>query len=718
LPAPRRRLAEAGPFDRRPHAAPSMKFKKRFSSLVLLSAALSAVAAFARAPESAAAPARPLQGKDNEFQMKFKQALSINALDECARLVRQYQNETVNYVDILSDLLAQANSDTIEKEFQALMKSWKEVMKTSFVEKQYSYASELLATDATRRTERAKLKNAFNATLGRYTENINGKNSGMAFDQCAAEYAGQSRDFEALNDYYWAARCASAAGLCYDEPIRHAEADLAKACENYGRAVQLFEKVDLLYTYYQENKARWEKLVKDGYAAPPPSSDPGATPDPKVDPAAQPAVTTAMTFEALTGIDQFERPNYYTDDVYQIWPGVYMQAKGTSGQFASLEQSEKKGPVLLHSGAAQIGVDWDHNGQPDKTIPLTGNPLVVEVQIGDGETKRPWAFLCRTGIQDDTFQGLKTNLQPDDKQVVLYTINAGSVVGTIGGTKVRVLDDNMDGIYGSEPKLWNFRELATNTSQPDIDCVVIGDAKHARPWSRYQQIGTQWYELEGAKNGMELKATPVTLATGTLRLDYKGDQPLWLVVRGTNQLDKAFFDLMVDKKGIQVPSGTYQLFCGEIRQGKKAQVMKTLILPGPSTPKWTVTDGKETVVKLGAPYGFEFMTEVGDEKVTVKGKSVTIIGSAGERYDRTWNCAPRPEMSARKQGQKKGGKSEKMGAVLDLYETGEDGVQKYKFEDTFRPLDTSVPIKKGDTVEVQLIEKKNKLFGEIESIWR
>src|SRR5882672_346400 len=174
-----------------------------------------------------------------------------------------------------------------------------------------------------------------------------------------------------------------------------------------------------------------------------------------------------MTFEMIKTVDEFDRPSYYCDEVYQIWPAVYLQAKGSAGQFTSMEMIEKKGPTLLRTAAAQLSVDLDHNGTGDKTIPLTGNAAVVDLTIGEGETQRPWAFLCRTGIQEHVYQGLKTNLQPDDNQVILYTINAASMVGMLGTTKVRVLDDNMDGVYGSEPKNWNFRELSNNAAQPD-----------------------------------------------------------------------------------------------------------------------------------------------------------------------------------------------------------------------------------------------------------
>jgi hypothetical protein len=157
------------------------------------------------------------------------------------------------------------------------------------------------------------------------------------------------------------------------------------------------------------------------------------------------------------------------------------------------------------------------------------------------------------------------------------------------------------------------------------------------------------------------------------------------------------------------------LFAGELRQGKKTQTVKCLILPGSDARRYLVSKGAETVVTLGAPFNFEFATEAAEESLTVKGKSVAVVGSAKERYERFWNCVPRPEVSVRKAGSKKGGKPEKIDIVMDLLERKEDGSFRFAEADTWRPIDTQFPIKKGESVEAQLAEKKHKLLGDISS---
>jgi len=279
----------------------------------------------------------------------------------------------------------------------------------------------------------------------------------------------------------------------------------------------------------------------------------------------------------------------------------------------------------------------------------------------------------------------------------------------------------MDCVFGSAPRGWNYPGMSPDILHQLVDSVVVGDSKRARPWSQYQEIGGAWYELQTDRGGLTIKATPATLDVGTLKLEYKGPvQPTWLVVRGQGKLENCYFDLVTaDKKPARVPAGTYSLFVGELRTGKKQQTAKALITTGASAPSIVVRAGEESVLKLGAPYHFEFATEAdGEEQIRVVGKSVSIVGSAGERYERAWNCSPRPEVSVRKAGAKKGGKPERMDVVSNLEEVDENGKYKFLADDTWRPLDTSFEVKKGEKVEVQLVEKKNKLFGDISSDWK
>ena len=175
------------------------------------------------------------------------------------------------------------------------------------------------------------------------------------------------------------------------------------------------------------------------------------------------------------------------------------------------------------------------------------------------------------------------------------------------------------------------------------------------------------------------------------------------------------FDLVgAGGKGVEVPVGVYKLYYGEMRKGSKREMAKTIILPGADTQTWTVTKGKTTTVELGQPYSFDFQVQQDAKMAKVVGGTVVVTGKAGERYERPWNCVPRPDMSIRKKGAKKGTKPQKMDAIV-----GNDQLYSIGWEHAWFPLDTVIDKQAGDgTVEVQLTEKKNKLFGKVVSDWK
>ena len=93
-----------------------------------------------------------------------------------------------------------------------------------------------------------------------------------------------------------------------------------------------------------------------------------------------------------------------------------------------------------------------------------------------------------------------------------------------------------------------------------------------------------------------------------------------------------------------------------------------------------------------------------------------VEGRGGELYDRIWNAVPRPEVSFRKVGTKKGSKGKKM-RILE--EQTLIAIVPGGWDALWHPLNMELPLRKTDkNLEVRLVESKNKLFGKIESVWR
>lgn len=686
----------------------------RLVPLLLASLAVGASPLATSAVTSPSAAARA--DVHEEFLTEFKKIMPIKAWDEGAKLIKANPDVAVLRIVFTCEQIATQNSEELETLIDALRKSWERAYGTAFVDGQYRYFSFL---DAAFKRERKNLKTKYDQFIARFEKAVQEKNQ-VELELLAGQLEGLAKSFETIGDRFYAAQSWYMYGNCNDERHRGNKADLKKVAESYGKAIEHHEAMGLVGRTTDELKQRYKLLVAEGWVEggePPPTptgatpAEPGA-PQPAAAPVPAGPITAAMTFDLVDDIEEFQRPGFTTDDVYQVWTGLNFARKGSSAKFNTMEDS----PTLYRVGSSDIRVDaaGDGSAEDDEKIPITGNFEPVQLKLGKGPEERPWAFLCVIGLQQDMFQGIQMNLMFTDDTFQLYTVPAGSMVGRIGETEVRVLDDNMDGVYGSKPTQWAYVGLSEGVYQPEMDSLVIGSADRAVPWSEYVQVAGQWYKLETLKGGNELVATPTKVRTGTLKLDFDGPKPEWLIVQGSNTYENCYYDL-VGQKTVEVPIGRYSLYYGEIKKGKKRQTSKCLILPGASSSNWSVTEGETTTVELGKPFSFDFKFRREGQELTVIGGTVVVTGKNQERYERNWNAVPRPAVSWRKAGSRRGSKAEDMDIVLD-----NDGINKHGWGAAWMPLDTTVKMNVGsdDAIEVQLVEKKNALFGKIESDWK
>lgn len=650
---------------------------------------------------SPAAATAATQNTHDEFRAKFAQAMELNANEEMASLVRKFTPEAVAWIMETAEGIATASNEALERRMAALRKAWKTAKDSKFCDHMYEYFSLL---EPALKTERNKLKVRYEKALTKYRENVEAKN-GQGLELQAIEFAGLAEAFETLGDMYFASQSWLLAGGCVNESVRGDEADLDRAADFYGKCLEDRLKIDLKDNSYIEVKALYDSLVGRGFGKKKKGSDDepgGAAPV-----EAAPGINVPLTFELLEEWDAFERPLYTSDEVYQLWTGLYLKAKGSSERLTSLDA---RSPGFLRTGANEVQIDIDGDGNGDQKLPITGNQEPIAFKIDNGQ--RDWGMIATIGLQQEQYQGIEVNLAPADNQLTIYIHPAASVVGEVEGEQIRLLDDNLDGVYGSAPRTWSYVGMSKDQFCPDMDAVVIGKGKRARPWSELQEIGGKWYRLEVNENGTALTATPVEIKAATLKYKYAGGKPEWIIVKGTGELSNCYFE--VTSKGTPVPAGKYELFYGDLRKGKKMQVAKALIIPGRGTKPISVLEGKVETLELGAPYGFDFKTSLDGETLTLTGQSVVVVGSAGERYERVWNCVPRPEVSWRKTGTKKGSKGEDTDLVMSS-----DQLDKLGWESGWFPRDLVMTLKGSpEAVEVQLFEKKNKLFGKITSDWK
>lgn len=648
---------------------------------------------------------------DPAFKKELSRLAAQNDRDGMAKLVKSQTAAAVAWIVATCEALADRPNDEQEAFVKVLQEAWKAGMGTEFAEREYQNLKNLGAN----RRDRNDLKARFDAASNEFEGNLERKDN-FAFQNVVDELDVVAPGLEQVGDFYRAGEAYALQARACDEPTRGESADLFKAASSLARSIAMRDKLDLKDPVYDDLVKRHAALVAAGHDKPregpldPPSGE--STP---AETAAGAPLSVALKFETVPSLDTFVRPNFMGDDVYVLWAPLPLKSKGSQATFARVESA----PPALRVGAGDVRLDSNRNGQGDEgdqKLALAGNPILVQVKLGEGAGARPWAFLAQVGGRQDQYQGIEVNFDASDTSYIVYTMSASSVVGEVAGTPIRIIDDSMDAVYGSQPQSWGEPGLTPENFQPEMDSVVIGSQKRARPWSQVQEIDGRWYRIDPDKVGTSFQATPLALETGVLKLDFKGPAPTWVVLRGSGEdLKDSYFDLVEGgAKGVRVPVGRYTLFYGEVRKGKKRQVQKTLILPGKTTPSFEVKKGETTLVPLGAPFGFDFRFRRDGGKLTVEGKTVSMIGKSQERYERPWNCVPRPEVSWRKKGTKAGSKPEKM-PVLQ----GTEGIEKHGWEATWFPLDLTVDMRQEkDAIEVQLIDKRHDLFGKIESAWK
>lgn len=664
-----------------------------------------------------------VQDRTAEFKGKFDQAMQVNSKRQMEKLMRDYPQETVELIIATAEGISRKANEELYKRMNALRGTWKSVHNSPFCEKMEEYFSLL---DGPRKRERNKLKVDYQKGVRRYFDETakGGKNEGLGL--LGMEFKALAEQFGKVADMYHSSQSWFFAAACTDEGLRGEDANLEKAEEYYRAGIAARDKVGLKDRTYKENAARQLTLQGLGFGPQPERPDvpvvkeggkaekgkKGEAEAAAVVPSA-PVVAT-MEFEAVPALDTYARPNYFLDAHYPIWGGMNLKAVDSTSPVGRMQDT---GLLAIRHSAAKVGLDEDGDGKPDTDVPLRGKPILVESKVGSGEELRQTAFMAVIGIDTDTYQSIQVNLQPTDEFMVIYTAPAGSMVGEVAGTRVRVIDEDMDGIYGGVPQKWAHVGLTDGNYQPEVDSVVIGNSKRALPWSEHMQIDGVWYKLESQTAGTKLKASPVPgLATGFLKLSVNGLKPDFFIVQGQGKMAGSLFDVSANKgKAIEVPAGVYKVFSGMVSKGKKRQLMKALIVPG-SGESYKVAAGETAEIKIGSPYGFDFKTDVDGGKLKVIGQSVAVTGVGGERYERLYGCVPRPEVSYRKPGSKKGSKGDDMPMMLsqeDLFGA------TYGFKAAWFPYDLEVDLKGGVTdPEVQLKEKKNKLFGKIESVWK
>jgi hypothetical protein len=644
----------------------------------------------------------------DKFLKDFRKAMEIKSKTEMANIVRRNQRTATIIIIEICEQIARETNERLETEIAALQDAWTDAFSSRFATITYEYFS-LMRLQV--RSFRAQKVNDFDKVMREYNAAIESRNW-MHLDVACDTLKQLAEAFSNAGDRYYESECWYRVGLAFDAPTRGKDADLKAAGTAFKEAYDAREAIELRDWLHSGARTRSDQLLGERKV-----QEKKAEADASEGFTRQlagvslgPEEVHDLQFELIENIDETMRPGYANHELPTVWRALNFSGPESKASFATFPD----GPEATRGGGS-IKLDVDRNGTFETEIPLTGNIEPVEMSIGSGDNVRKWGVIATVLTQQEQYQGIGISLEPSESSLSLYVAAGASMVGQLNGTPLRVIDESMDGVYGSVPTVWGYVGLTEGHREPVFDTVVVGGAKRAVPWSEYQVVGGQWYQLTPDQFGTRLKAAPAKVETGTLKLSYKGEEPLYLIVRGSGTFQNSYFDVLANgKKGVEVPAGSYTLFCGELRKGRRAQVMKALILPGSSTKSWTVDPGVTTTIELGEPYDFDYVATEDGGDVKIVGASVVVVGKAGERYERLWNCGVEPDVFMRRVGTKKSGKSSGMERIRDY-----DSISNHGFAVAWFPLDLAMSKKsESEEVELQFVEKKNKLFGTIESGWR
>ncbi len=666
-------------------------------------------------------PSAPFQKRvdHSKFRLEFDMAVKIGSKSKMDKLMQDMQSEAIFALIETSDAISNAPNDVLYDRFNALRETWYRLYTNDFPDQLELYFVNLTPAE---KKMRRKVKIAYDK-LGKVRVEAERARDLPGLLSVSSKYEKIAEDFQTLGDRWFESDACVAAASAADEAYHKKQTNYQRVTGLYERAIKLRDELGVKDVTYRVVLPRMKVLVGLGFGSGTPvpdevvtgSEDPDAAKKgdevEDVEPLAPlgEAVTVKMTYKELKGLKDTLRPNYYLDEHRQIWPTVSL---GAVGSIKDIPRLGENSPKIMRLGDAKVGIDLDKDGESDLIWPTRGKLDTVSFEIGSGDMKRMWGVQVETGRTQDFYQGQTINLAQTGQNMNLYYIPGGSMVGDLAGVPIQIFDDNLDGTYGSAPSLWAHRELRPKTSQPEMDSIRIGKEKKARPMSEHIDIpGAGWHKIEVLNGGNHVAATPVRFKTGTLQLKAKGVKPTFVIMKGTGDINgKTFVDISGGKK-VSVPTGRWDLYFGLLTKGKKMQVMKAVILPSNSSPAYDVKEGQNVVVTLGAPFAFDFDVTKQEDTVTVKGLSVQVIGAGGEAYDRFYGSVPRPEASVRKAGSKRGFANEKMRPG-----ESQDDIAKFGWHQCWKPLDVIFP-SKGAEVQIHLYEKKNKLFGAIESAW-
>jgi hypothetical protein len=189
---------------------------------------------------------------------------------------------------------------------------------------------------------------------------------------------------------------------------------------------------------------------------------------------------------------------------------------------------------------------------------------------------------------------------------------ACSTRGTIGDTRITLIDANVNGRFGDVGE----------------DAVIVGMGTAASFLGETMAVGNALYKVEIAADGRRVDYKPYTGPTGELDLQSRFDTKARLVHLVIGSKDgRHSFEVSNREGAMRVPAGLYTIQSGALGLGKsRVTIRQGRMRPIP------VRKDKQKILAWGGPLSAEFSAQRGGGQVAFDPARIWYFGSAGEEY--------------------------------------------------------------------------------------
>ena len=285
--------------------------------------------------------------------------------------------------------------------------------------------------------------------------------------------------------------------------------------------------------------------------------------------------------------------------------GSLQRAVQAAGLVADINVAGKKVPIVFaeSNGLKVLGIDSNGNGKVDNN----------EMMKVPGEGAITLKMKSPTDPKNDlAIHFWKVTISRDANNAVARVSARYSPAycykGTINGTTVRLIDDNLDG----------------KITQDGADAIIIGQGLYAMPLLKTHLIGQLPAELTVAEDGLSASYVKSDLKLAQVEAPVLKMPSLTCVIMSDKASGRSI-DLVAAKG--KVPAGEYQLVYGIIGSGKEP----IIIQPGKATPSYSIKDDAINTLRLGPPLRLDFEAKLEGNAVTAS-PPLNVEGSGHEVY--------------------------------------------------------------------------------------